>query len=195
MPADAEHPAAPAAAPAAPPASTPPASAPVPAPERYAADDHLATRSLLVAAAYVVLRRRVGGRDEVLLQLRRGTGYMDGWWATLAGHVDPGESVHEAAAREAAEEAGVVVAPDALRPLTALHRFERGGPAVEQRLDAFFEVTSWSGDPVRREPEKTAAMDWFPLDALPDPVVPHERLVLGMLASGGPLPAVLSVPS
>ncbi len=166
-----------------------------PDPERYAPDDHLGSRSLLVAAAYVVLRRRVDGRDEVLLQLRRGTGYMDGCWATLAGHVDPGESVHEAAVREAAEEAGVVVAPGALVPLTALHRFERGGPAVEQRLDAFFEVTTWSGDPTPREPDKTAAMGWFPLDALPDPVVPHERLVLGMLAGGVPLPAVLSLPT
>ncbi|QCB93220.1 NUDIX domain-containing protein [Cellulomonas shaoxiangyii] len=172
-----------------------PGAVPPSTPERYAPDDHLGGRSLLVAAAYVVLRRHADGTDEVLLQLRRGTGYMDGWWATLAGHVDPGESVHEAAVREAAEEAGVVVAPDALRPLTVLHRFERGGPAVEQRMDAFFEVTDWAGEPSRREPDKTAAMAWFPLDALPEPVVPHERLVLGMLASGGPLPAVLSLPS
>lgn len=164
-------------------------------PVRYAPDDHLGGRSLLVAAAYVVLRRRSAGRDEVLLQLRRGTGYMDGFWATLAGHVDPGESVHEAAVREAAEEAGVVVAPDALRPLTVLHRFERGGPAVEQRMDAFFEVRAWSGEPQVREPAKTAAMAWYPLEALPDPVVPHERLVLDRLAAGDPLPAVLSLPS
>ncbi|QGQ18987.1 NUDIX domain-containing protein [Cellulomonas sp. JZ18] len=164
-------------------------------PVRYAPDDHLGGRSLLVAAAYVVLRRRHAGHDEVLLQLRHGTGYMDGFWATLAGHVDPGESVHEAAVREAAEEAGVVVAPDALRPLTVLHRFQRGGPAVEQRLDAFFEVAAWSGEPGVREPAKTAAMAWYPLDALPDPVVPHERLVLEHLAAGDALPAVVSLPS
>src|SRR4051812_1829127 len=102
-------------------------------PTRYAPDDHLSGRTMLVAAAYVVLRRE----NTVLLHLRRGTGYRDDHWAVLAGHVDPGESVHEAAVREAAEEAGITVAVEDLRPLTALHRFERGGPAVEQRVDVF----------------------------------------------------------
>jgi 8-oxo-dGTP pyrophosphatase MutT (NUDIX family) len=157
---------------------------------RYAADDHLGHRSLLVAAAYVLLLRD----DEVLLQLRRGTGYLDGHWATLAGHVDPGESVHEAAVREAAEEAGVRIDPADLEPLTTLHRFERGGPAVEQRCDVFFVVRRWSGEPTLVEPDKAEQLRWFPLAALPDPVVPHERLVLHGVRAGG-LPAVLSLPS
>jgi 8-oxo-dGTP pyrophosphatase MutT (NUDIX family) len=120
---------------------------------------------------------------------------MDGHWATLAGHVDPGESVHEAAVREAAEEAGIVVDPADLVPLTVLHRFERGGPAVEQRVDVFFSTTRWTGVPKVREADKAAAMGWFALTELPEPMVPHERLVLDTLASGAPLPAVLSLPS
>ncbi len=166
-------------------------------PEPYRADDHLAGRSLLVAASYVVLRRPGTGTDapdEVLLQLRSGTGYNDGHWGLLAGHVDPGESVHEAAVREAGEEAGVVVDPEALRPLTTIHRFERGGPQVEQRIDVFFEVTRWTGEAALVEPDKAAAMGWYPLDALPDPAVPHERVVLDLLAAGAPVPAVLSLP-
>ncbi|WP_163276054.1 NUDIX domain-containing protein [Cellulomonas iranensis] len=169
-------------------------AAPGPAADSYPEDDHVDGRSLLVAAAYVVLRRPGPTGDEVLLQLRAGTGYMDGWWATVAGHVDPGESVHEAAVREAAEEAGVVVDPADLEPLTALHRFERGGPQVEQRVDVFFQVTRWRGDPTLREADRAAAMGWYPLAALPDPVVPHERLVLDLLAAGAAVPAVLSVP-
>ena len=165
------------------------------APRRYAADDHLAGRTLLVAAAYVVLCRPGADHHEVLLLQRRGTGYMDGYWATLAGHVDPGESVHEAAVREAAEEAGVAIDPADLVPLTAMHRFERGGPAVEQRIDMFFTTTRWRGVPAVREADKAAAMGWFPLDELPEPVVPHERVVLDTLAAGSPLPAVLSLPS
>lgn len=163
-------------------------------PEGYAPDDHLEGRTLLVAAAYVVLRRSRGGRDEVLLQRRVGTGYMDGRWAVLAGHVEPGESVHEAAVREAEEECGVVVEPAALRPLTALHRFERRGPQVEQRVDAFFEVTSWNGDPRLREANRASAMGWHPLRDLPVPLVPHERLVLDLLATDRPVPAVISLP-
>lgn len=165
------------------------------APDRYAPDDHLGGRSLLVAAAYVVLRRLGPDGDEVLLQRREGTGYMDGRWAVLAGHVDPGESVHEAAVREALEESGVRVDAAALRPVTALHRFERRGPAVEQRLDAFFEVTAWDGEPALREADKASAMGWFPLRRLPEPVVPHERMVLDLLATGERVAAVISLPS
>ncbi|HKQ41033.1 MAG TPA: NUDIX domain-containing protein, partial [Pseudonocardia sp.] len=63
-------------------------------------------------------------RDEqVLLHLRRNTGYRDGHWAAAAaGHVERGESVTEAACREAAEEIGVVIEPAALVPLTTMHR-------------------------------------------------------------------------
>nr|WP_255669109.1 NUDIX domain-containing protein [Aeromicrobium duanguangcaii] len=145
---------------------------------------------MLVAAAYVILRRG----DEVLLQLRAGTGYRDGHWAVLAGHVDPGESVHEAAVREAYEEAGVTIDPADLRPLTAIHRFERGGPQVEQRLDAFFEVTGWTGEAGLQEADKAAEMRWFRLDDLPEPTVPHERDVLDLLAAGRPIPPVISLP-
>lgn len=167
----------------------------MPTAPRYADDDHLGGRTLLVAAAYLVLRRHGPDGDEVLLQLRRGTGYMDGHWATLAGHVDPGESVHQAACREAAEEAGVVVRSEDLHPLTVLHRFEPGGPAVEQRVDVFFEADRWTGEPSVREDDRAAAMGWYPLNALPEPVVPHERLVLDALARHEQLPAVLSLPA
>ena len=48
----------------------------------------------MVPAAYVILRRG----DEVLLQLRRNTGFRDGHWAcAAAGHVEAGESVLSAA--------------------------------------------------------------------------------------------------
>lgn len=152
--------------------------------------DDPADRTLLVAAAYVVLQRG----DEVLLQLRRGTGFMDEHWALLAGHLEPGETVTAAAAREAREESGVVVAEDDLEPLTTLHRFIPGGPQIEQRCDFFFRARRWTGEPTRLEPHRCADMRWFPLHALPDPVVPHERTVLRALASGELPPAILAVP-
>jgi 8-oxo-dGTP pyrophosphatase MutT (NUDIX family) len=147
-------------------------------------------RALLVAAAYVVLRRG----NDVLLQLRRGTGYMDGCWATLAGHLERDESAEQAAVREALEEAGVTIRRGDLRPLTTLHRFEVGGPQVEQRCDFFYEARVWQGAPGVREPAKCAAMEWFALDRLPQDVVPHERMVLRALRDG-PVPPIMTVPS
>ncbi|MDO8106829.1 NUDIX domain-containing protein [Isoptericola sp. b441] len=148
----------------------------------------LESRTRLVAAAYLVLRRG----DEVLLQLRQGTGYRDGHWALLAGHVERDESVLDAAVREAAEEAGVTVTVEDLEPLTTVHRFEVDGPPIEQRVDFFFAAHTWSGEPGVREPHRTADMRWFSLDELPEPVVPHELEVLRALATGK-VPAVLAI--
>ena len=139
-------------------------------------------------AAYVVLRRG----DEVLLQLRRGTGYRDGHWATAAaGHVEAGESVVAAAAREALEEVGVRIAAADLEPLTAMHRTQADGQPVNERVDFFFTCSRWQGEPRRLEPHKSADLRWFALDALPDPVVPHERAVLDLLHSGS-VPAIVT---
>jgi 8-oxo-dGTP pyrophosphatase MutT (NUDIX family) len=149
-----------------------------------------AGRALLVAASYVVLRRG----DDVLLHLRQNTGYRDGCWGMLAGHVERDESAEQAALREAHEEAGVRISPEGLRPLTTLHRFEIGGPPVEQRCDFFYEVRVWQGTPTIAEPAKCAAMEWFALDRLPPDVVPHERLVLDALRAGY-VPPILTVPT
>jgi 8-oxo-dGTP pyrophosphatase MutT (NUDIX family) len=157
-------------------------------PELTWSDDGSADhRFRVVPAAYVFLRRpaRDGGADEVLLQLRQGTGFMDGHWAAgAAGHVEAGESVIEAAVREAREELGVTLDAADLRPLTAMHRGQPGGPALEQRIDVFFEVRRWAGEPHTEERTKSAGLHWYALDALPEPVVPHERRVLEALAAG-----------
>lgn len=158
------------------------------------ADDGSADhRFRVVPAAYVILRRTsADGVPEVLLQLREGTGFMDGFWAAgAAGHVDAGESVVEAAVREAREELGIEIDGVDLVPLTAMHRGQRRGPAIEQRIDIFFELTRWSGEPERAETAKSADLRWFPLDALPEAVVPHELRVLRALAAGGEVPRLM----
>ena len=146
----------------------------------------------LVPASYVLLRRREDGVEQVLLQLRQGTGFMDGHWAvSAAGHVEPGEDAVSAAVREAAEEIGVVLERADLVPLCAIHRAAPPHERGDERVDFFFECRRWTGTPDRREPDRAAALRWFDLAALPEPVVPHERVVLAGLRTGG-LPAVLT---
>lgn len=145
-------------------------------------------RFRVVPAAYVVFRQNA----EVLLQLRQGTGYMDDYWATAAaGHVEAGESVFAAARREAFEELGVSLEIPDLRPVTVMHRTGGNQRAIDERVDFFFECRRWKGDPSVVEPAKTADLGWFPLDALPEPVVPHERYVLDGLRTGH-LPTVVT---
>ena len=147
----------------------------------------MTNRFRVVPAAYVVLRRN----DQVLLQLRKNTGYMDGHWAmAAAGHVEAEESVFEAAARETREELGVRVAPADLRPLCAMHRTASDHRPVDERVDFFFECLTWSGEPRLLETHKAADLRWYDLDALPVPVVPHERFVLEGLTTGRLSPVV-----
>lgn len=151
-------------------------------------------RFTVVPAAYVfLLRDAPDGGPEVLLQLRAGTGFMDDHWAAAAaGHVEKGETVFEAAAREAVEELGVTGLE--LIPVCALQR-TRPGPRgtakpVDERVDYFFTSRTWYGEPRVVEPDKSAGLQWFGLDALPDPVVPHELHVLEALRRGS-VPPVL----
>lgn len=155
----------------------------------------MASHSLaLVPAAYVALLRgdgSVGPATQILLQLRRNTGYMDGHWAHgVAGHVEPGESVVSTAVREAREELGIEVSPEDLIPLTGMHRTNGGAEPIEQRVDWFFACRRWSGEPSVREPDKDAGLRWFPLGDLPGLVPPHERKVLAALASGAVPPVM-----
>ena len=138
-------------------------------------------RYLVVPAAYVVLR---DDHDRVLLHLREGTGWMDGHWAVPAGHVEAGESVFAAAAREAYEEVGLTIEATDLRPLCVMHRTQRNDDPIDERVDFFFTATRWSGEPRLMEPDKSAAIGWFALDGLPDPVVPHEHALLTALREG-----------
>jgi 8-oxo-dGTP pyrophosphatase MutT (NUDIX family) len=153
-------------------------------------------RFVVVPAAYVIFLRAApndGGEREVLLQLRRGTGYMDGHWASAAaGHVERGESVYEAAAREAREELGLDGVH--LTPVCAMQRTARDATGhaepIDERVDYFFTSTRWTGEPRIVEPEKCADLRWFGLDRLPDPVVPHELAVLEAIQAGD-VPPVL----
>lgn len=145
-------------------------------------------RVKLVPASYIVFRRE----EFVLLQLRQGTGYLDGHWSSAAaGHVEADESAVQGAVREAHEELGIDIDPEKLVPLTVMHRTERNGQATGERVDFFFECTIWQGEPQMMEPDKVADLRWFHLDDLPSVVTPHERCVFERLRTG--LPPIITL--
>ena len=153
------------------------------------------TRFQVIPAAYLLLTRGSGDELEVLLQLRGpGTSYLPGHWASgAAGHVELGESVFVAAAREAAEELAITVDAADIEPLCAVQRTLPGcDDPVEQRADYFLTTRRWSGDPTPQEPDKCVELRWCRPAALPEPMVPHERVVLGLLAEGA-VPPILSL--
>ncbi|MBF6673388.1 NUDIX domain-containing protein [Glutamicibacter sp. FBE19] len=128
----------------------------------------------MTAISYVVLRRG----NEVLLQLRQSTGFMDGCWGiAAAGHVEPGESSEAAAIREAREELGVSIALADLRALATVPR-QQPVAGADGMTDHFYLATAWAGTPRIMEPDKAADLRWFRDDLLPENLVPHEKAAL-----------------
>lgn len=145
----------------------------------------MCSRFQVVPAAYVLCLRASGPSTQVLLQLRANTGYRDGHWAcAAAGHVEADEPADRAAVREAGEELGIAIEPVDLCPLTTMHRTHGNGRAIDERVDFFFTCRTWRGTPRLMEPGKAEGLQWFGLDALPEPVVPHEERVLQLLRDG-----------
>jgi 8-oxo-dGTP diphosphatase len=111
-------------------------------------------------------------RDENILLLRRfQTGYEDGNYSVVAGHLDGNEEVNQAMIREAREEANIQIEPRQLQLVGVMHRHFSKGEAI----NFFLVATSWTGQVVNREPHKCDELAWYPLDRLPENTIPYVR--------------------
>lgn len=131
----------------------------------------------IIPAVYLVLRRD----NEVLLLRRANTGYQDGNYSTVAGHLDGDELATEAMAREAKEEAGITIDPAKLRLVHTAHRLSRG-QVGQERIDLFFETRKWQGKITNTEPHKCNDLSWFNINNLPENMLPFVRQVLSDIA-------------
>jgi len=108
--------------------------------------------------------------ERILLLRRQNTGYADGSYSIPAGNLDGDEPVAAAALRVAREEIGVDLALDDIAVVGVMRRL-----AEDERIDFFVSATRWDGEPRNLEPTKCDDLRWFPLDALPDNVIPYVR--------------------
>ena len=136
-------------------------------------------RFKLIPAAYLVLRKD----NQVLLLRRANTGYQDGKYGLVSGHLDGDELGTVAMAREAKEEAGIDVDPANLRFVHVSHRLTRNDPGQE-RIDLFYELREWQGQIINAEPEKCDDLSWFDIDSLPSNMLPFVKRVLSDIANG-----------
>ena len=120
--------------------------------------------------------------DKVLLSLRQNTGWKDGWYSLVAGHVEAGEAAEQAMIREAKEEAGIDVAPADLRHAYTMHRV--ADDTTDEYVDVFFECRQWSGELRNAEPEKCGELCWVTLDSLPENILDYIRRVLTQYPAG-----------
>lgn len=118
-----------------------------------------------LVAVHAFVYNQVG---ELLLLKRANTGYMDNWWSVPAGHVEAGENVIEAMARELEEEVGLSFSPE-LHPAHIMHRLQPG----DERVDFFFAIHEWEGTPQNCEPNKCSEILWHPHTQLPKKMIPY----------------------
>lgn len=123
-------------------------------------------RFQFLSAVHLLLRRD----DHILLLRRYNTGYEDGNYSVIAGHLDGGETVQAAMIREAKEEAGITLSPADLRVVGVMHRLSN-----DERIDFFLAANHWQGEITNGEPHKCDHLGWFPLDNLPANIIPYVK--------------------
>jgi 8-oxo-dGTP diphosphatase len=128
-------------------------------------------RATYRAAVYLI---PMSGR-EILLSQRYNTGFGDGYYSFVAGHVEPGESATDASMREAEEEAGIVIDRADLCFAHILHRYTEDGLVY---FDFFFTVTRWQGIPTVLEPHRCSELRWAEYDHLPEKTLPYIHHVI-----------------
>jgi len=119
--------------------------------------------------------------NQVLLLRRFNTGFRDGEYSVPAGHMDGGETVMQAAVREAQEETGIHLEEKDLTFSTVMHRIED-----DERVDFFLLVHKWQGEPFNAEPDKCDDLRWAEIDGLPENTVPYVRQALANHLTGNP---------
>jgi 8-oxo-dGTP diphosphatase len=117
--------------------------------------------------------------DQILLSRRFQTGYMDGYYSVPAGHLEGTEPLRMAAAREALEEIGVKTKPVDMDFCGVFHRSEG-----DERVDFFFLIRKWTGQPKNAEPGKCNDLRWTKMNDLPENTIPYIRKAIENLASG-----------
>lgn len=136
------------------------------------------SRDRFPVVVHVLLLRGGTTEPEVFLLRRSRTGFMDGYHGLPGGHLQAGEGLQAAAARECREETGVI--PEAIRPLCVLpYRSGR-----HQGINMVFEGSRLSGEPGLGEPQHSDRAAWFAVSGLPTPVVPWLADVLALRGSG-----------
>lgn len=129
-------------------------------------------RPLIMPCACLIIG---DGRGNVLLQKRAD----DGQWANHGGAIELWETVEEALYREVGEELGVRPVEPRLLGVYSGPGFRHVYPNGDEVMvvDIVYYCRAFEGEP-RLQPEEVTQLRWFPLNALPENLLRHNRIAL-----------------
>ena len=117
----------------------------------------------------LMLTRENNGEKEILLSLRKNTGYRDGEYELPGGHVDSGEDLRHAMVREAKEELLIDINEEDLKIVHILHHY------TGDRVNFILNTEVYEGIPSIGEPDKCERLDWFRINDLPKNITKKAR--------------------
>jgi ADP-ribose pyrophosphatase YjhB (NUDIX family) len=133
-------------------------------------------RHKIIPAVYLILEKE----GKFLLQRRINTGFMDGYYSLVAGHLEAGESLAAALVREAIEEAGIQIFLEDLKLVHVISKIGLDG----ERVDFFFHCKRWKGEPVVMEKDKSDELSWFARDNFPENTVDFVKMMFERWGQG-----------
>lgn len=103
-------------------------------------------------------------KNEVLLSKRKSTGFCDGMYGLIGGHVEQGEQVINAIIRETKEEIGVKIKKEHINFKCIMNRKVDN---TSEYIDFVFVVNNWNGTIANMELEKCYELKWFDINNMP----------------------------
>lgn len=111
--------------------------------------------------------------NEFLLLRRYNTGYEDGNYSVIAGHLNGNETIKEAMIREDLEEANITIDDKHLKIVGVMHRKDG-----DESIDYYLYTNKFSGNIRIMEPNKYDDLAFYKLDNLPDNIIHYIKTVL-----------------
>lgn len=111
--------------------------------------------------------------NKFLLLRRYNTGYEDGNYSVIAGHLNGNETIKEAMRREALEEANIAIDDENLKIVGVMHRKDG-----DESIDYYLYTNKFSGNIKIMEPNKCDDLSFYKLDNLPTNIIPYIKTAL-----------------
>ncbi len=107
---------------------------------------------------------------KILMMKRKNTGYMDGMYAFVAGHVEEEESLKQAMVREVKEEAGIDIKEQDLEFICGIREKSHC-----RYINFFFKTDKYEGTPKIMEMDKCEKLEWIDIDKIPENTIEAEK--------------------
>ncbi len=123
---------------------------------------------------------------KVLLQRRANTGWNDGKWNLVGGHIENDESIESCIVREAKEELNITIQEKDLKIVHCMqHKTDR------QTIQFYVYCDKFKGEPEIQAEEsngrtvyKADKLEWFEVDKLPSEIIPSAQLAINSFSKG-----------